>query len=274
MNTRLRSTLLAVPALLALAAPATAFAHSQWLLPSETTFSGEEAWVSIDAAVSSELFISNFHSLDPQNFTATGPDGQSVPIENAVKGQVRSMFEVHLTKPGTYRIGSTNTGVFGGYTLNGEKKRLPRGVTADKIASLIPQGATDVQLRENQSTNQVFVTLGVPDNAVFKPTGKGLEMVPVTHPDDLVANEPGVFTFLVDGQPAAGLKVSVTKDDRWAATPIKQDVTTDAKGQAKVTWSGPGMYWMEARASDNKVSIPGATDRGLSYVATLEVQAP
>ncbi|WP_258079450.1 DUF4198 domain-containing protein, partial [Xanthomonas arboricola] len=41
----------------------------------------------------------------------------------------------------------------------------------------------------SQSFNRVetFVTRGAPTTTVFKPAGKGIELVPVTHPNDLVA---------------------------------------------------------------------------------------
>jgi hypothetical protein len=40
-------------------------------------------------------------------------------------------------------------------------------------------------------------------------TGKGLEFAPITHPDDLVADQPAKLRFLVDGQPAKGLKLTI-----------------------------------------------------------------
>jgi uncharacterized GH25 family protein len=73
----------------------------------------------------------------------------------------------------------------------------------------IPANATDVDLTETLNRNFVFVTAGSPTTQAFAPTNKGLEMVPVTHPDELVTDEPGKFRFLIDGQPAAKLKVTV-----------------------------------------------------------------
>ena len=66
-----------------------------------------------------------------------------------------------------------------------------------------------MKITETSSRNEVFVTSGAPTTTVFKTTGKGLEFAPVTHPDELVAGETAKFQFLIDGKPAAGLKVTV-----------------------------------------------------------------
>lgn len=275
LKAALRLSLAALPALLALTSPSTASAHRLWLLPSETVLSGADAWITVDAAVSNDLFEPNHRPLDPAAITLTNPDGSAGTIENAATGHLRGTFDVHLTQQGTYRIGLQNSSVFGGYILNGKRERLPRGAPADKLASLIPAGATDVTLRQNMMRNDVFVTLGSPTRTVFKTTGEGLEMDPVTHPDDLVAGEPGRFRFLIDGKPAAGIAVTVIKGGgRWLDKPVELTATTDAKGEAVIPFAHPGMYWLNAQSQDDKATVPGITQRALGYTATLEVQAP
>lgn len=139
----------------------------------------------------------------------------------------------------------------------------------------IPAGATDLNLTESQGRNEFFVTAGSPTDTVFKPTGKGLEMVPETHPTDLVANEPGRFRFLVDGQPASGLKVTVIPGgQRYRDGEQAQELTTDASGAIAVSWPVAGFYWLNASLGDDKPAAARATRRRMSYTATLEVVAP
>jgi hypothetical protein len=84
---------------------------------------------------------------------------------------------------------------------------------------------------------------------VFKPTGKGLELVPVTHPTDIVAAEAASFKFLLDGKPAADLEVTfVPGGARWRATPGEIKVKTGADGSVKFTLPEAGMYWVNATA--------------------------
>lgn len=139
----------------------------------------------------------------------------------------------------------------------------------------IPADATDLNLTETQGRNEFFVTAGAPTESVFQPSNKGLEMVPITHPTDLVSNEPGKFRFLVDGRPAADLKVSVIPGgQRYRQAENAQQLTAGADGVVTVSWPVAGFYWVNASLSDDKPSAAKATKRRMSYTATLEVVAP
>ena len=58
---------------------------------------------------------------------------------------------------------------------------------------------------------ETFVTLGAPTTTALAPTGQGIELVPVTHPNDLVAGEAATFKLIRDGQPAADMEVTVAR---------------------------------------------------------------
>jgi len=166
----------------------------------------------------------------------------------------------------------------GSYMLNGEVKRLPRGTTKDNLAAAIPAGATNVQTAEAANRNEVFLTLGAPTTTIFKPTGVGIELVPVTHPNDLVSGEPATFQFLLDGKPATGLKVTVIPGGiRYRDTLGQQDLTTGKDGKLSINWPQPGMYWLNATVDggrEGESASAGPPQRRASYVATLEVLAP
>jgi uncharacterized GH25 family protein len=270
-------------ALAALLLSGAAQAHRQWMMPSSTTLSGDESWVTVDAAVSNDLFYFEHFPMRTDNITVTQPDGTEGKIENAATGRYRSTFDVHLTKPGTYRIANVSTGMMGSYMLNGKRERLPRGTTKDKLASAVPAGATDVQVAEASNRNEIFVTLGAPTTTIFKPTGNGIELIPVTHPNDLVSGEAATFQFLLDGQPAAGLKVTVIPGGiRYRDSLGQMDLTADQDGKVSVTWPQPGMYWLNASVGGRREGGPGAdadasddpSPRRASYISTLEVLAP
>ncbi|MDR7155643.1 putative GH25 family protein [Sphingobium xenophagum] len=293
----MKATYLIAGALAALMLPATAQAHRQWMLPSSTTLSGDDSWVTVDAAISNDVFYFEHFPMPTDGIAVTEPDGSTGKIENAAKGRYRSTFDVHLTKPGTYRIANVSTGVMGSYRLNGKQERLPRGTTKDKLASVIPAGATDVQTAEMSNRNEIFVTLGAPTTTIFKPTGTGIEMVPVTHPNDLVSGEAATFQFLLDGKPAADLKVTVIPGGiRYRDALGQMDLTADKDGKVVVTWPEPGMYWVNASIGGGREGGPGGMggpgagapgaaptpptrpagppQRRAAYVSTLEVLAP
>lgn len=245
-------------------------AHRLWIMPSTTVVSGEDSWVTFDAAASNDVFWPDHQPLraEPQ---ASAPDGKAAKVENFAVGRYRATFDLHLTQQGTWKLALVNNGVMGSYKQGGEEKRLPRGTTADKIATLIPADATDVKLAETSNRNEVFVTLGAPTDTVLKPTGQGLELASVTHPNDLVVNEPAVLGFVVDGKPAAGLTVTlIPGGGRYRSSPGEMTLTTDAKGQVTVKWPAPGMYWVNATSTGKSTTIPNA-DRRLGYTTSLEV---
>ena len=261
-----------------------ASAHRQWMLPSSTVLSGDDVWVTVDAAVSNDLFYFEHQPMRVDGVKAWAPDGTEVQIENKATGRYRSTFDVHLTQKGTYRIASVSDGVMGSYDLNGKTERLPRGTTTENLAERIPAGATNVQTAESNNRNEIFVTVGEPTSTLFKPTGKGIELVPVTHPNDLIAGEAATFQFLLDGKPAAGLPVTVIPGGIRYRNDLGQlDLKTGADGKVDVNWAEPGMYWINvttlqperAEGGEGGPPPPGAApQRRASYVTTVEVLAP
>jgi uncharacterized GH25 family protein len=265
MNMRLRLLTFVVATCLPLAS----HAHKTWLLPSSTV-STVDQWVTVDAAVSNDLFYFNHNPLRLEALTITAPNGSSVAPQNTNTGKYRSTFDVHLELGGTYKLAIVNQGLFASYEENGAVKRW-RG-TPERFASEVPANAKALQVSENMGRIETFVTAGKPSNDALKPTGKALEMVAVTHPNDLYAGEPATFRFVLDGKPAANLPVTIVAGGtRYRDQQGELAITTDAQGQISVTWPTPGMYWLEATIQDQKTSLPQAKQRRASYVATLEV---
>ncbi len=83
-------------------------AHKAWLLPSSTVLSGNDVAVTVDAAISSDLFIFEHNPLRLDGLTVTGPLITRRSPENTGTGKYRSTFDVALKTPGTYRITIAN----------------------------------------------------------------------------------------------------------------------------------------------------------------------
>lgn len=238
-----------------MAVPLGAQAHRAWMQPSSTVLSGSDAWIGVDAGMSNGVFIADHAAMRLDGLTITGPDGQLLSPENMMRGRYRATFDVHLTQQGTYRIANVLGGVVASYTLNGERQRW-RGTPAEYPQGL-PEGATAVEATLSAMRVETFVTLGNLSEEVFTPTGYGLEMVPVTHPNDLVLGETGQFRLLIDGQPAAGLEVTIARGgSRYRTAPEELTLTTDADGVYSVDWPEAGMYWMHA-----SIQVPGTDGR-------------
>lgn len=253
----------------ALAQSVEAQAHRAWLLPSATVLSGSDPWVTVDAAISNDLFYFEHFPMRLDGLVVTAPDGAPAEFENASTGRYRSTFDVHLTRSGTYRLAVVGHGVFVRYELNGERKRW-RG-KADGLAEAIPLGAKNVRISESHRRMETFVTAGKPTREALAPSGKGLELVPLTHPNDLFVGEKAKFRLLLDGKPAAGAKVVIIRSGiRYRDRLAEISVTAGPDGAIEVEWPEPGMYWLGAEIRDDKASIERA-ERRASYAVTLEV---
>ncbi|KRB85972.1 nickel uptake transporter family protein [Sphingomonas sp. Root710] len=286
--TRFQLRLLTATALLTL--PAAASAHRQWLVPSATVFSGTTSYVTVDAASSNDLFFADHRAMPLNGVKVWTPDGSPGAIANGSTGEVRSTFDVKLDKAGTWKIGTQTSNVIGTFRLNGEEKRVggrPGGMNpgaqpgagtprapAISVAD-IPAEATDVKLTEVVSRNEIYVTADQPTTTVFARTGKGIELAPVTHPDELVVGEKASFRFLIDGKPASGLKVTVVPGGkRYRNDDGARDFTTGSDGLVAIDWPAAGLYWINATLTDDKPSEAKASQRRLSYTTTVEVLLP
>ncbi|EKK04593.1 MAG TPA: DUF4198 domain-containing protein [Rhodopirellula baltica] len=257
-------------AFLLTAIPSTTYAHKVWLLPSQTVFSGPEPWLTVDAAVSNDLFYFNHFPLGLDNLVITAPDGTHVEAENQAKGKYRSVFDLPLTQRGTYRVAVVNDGAFASWEENGERRRW-RG-SADAIASEVPADADNLRITESFGRVETFVTNGAPSLDALKPVGKGIELIPVTHPNDLYAGETATFRFLVNGQPQKDMEIVVIQGGtRYRNSQEETNVTTNEEGEFQITWTGPGMYWIETSHQDNDTKIKNAAGRRMSYAGTVEV---
>lgn len=246
-----------------------AHAHKFWMLPSHTVVS-EPQWITVDASISNEIF--GFERAYPiDNVKVTGPDGQTIAIENAQRLNSRSVFDLRLEQEGSYRLAIAQPGFFLMYEVDGERKRA-RGNDAEKILRELPENASKVRLTESFNRLETFVTLGAPSTTALDTTGKGLEMEMVTHPNDLYAGETASWRLLIDGKPAKGLTVEIVPGGtRYRDSQMDWSVTSDKKGMVDITWPGAGRYFLEVSATDNNTTHKKANERRLQYVATVEV---
>lgn len=286
MNKVLKYTLVATAICLALPAQA----HRAWLLPSATVLSGEEPWITVDAAVSNDLFYFEHFPLrlagigeaaaetETQNGRApsplliSAPDGTLVEGLNGKTGRYRTTFDVHLTQKGTYKLAVASGRHMATYTNKGERARW-MGELKDLQANL-PASVEDLEVTQGNSRMEVFVTSGNLSDSVFQLTGKGLELTPITHPNDLYAGETAEFAFSLDGKPAANMKVTIIPGgNRYRDELGEMTMQTDANGRIDITWPSAGMYWLEAEYDTKEGVTPPVTRRRASYSATLEVLA-
>ncbi|WP_339898564.1 DUF4198 domain-containing protein [uncultured Gilvimarinus sp.] len=261
--------------MLALALPMAAEAHRYWVLPAATVLSGDDPWVTLDAAVSNDIFYFNHFPLKAHYLSVVKPDGSEGEMLNVGEGKHRTTFDINLTEQGTYKVLMDSSGLHASWeTADGERKRWPgRGEKPEPgdFEKKVPQDAKDLKVGYSSTKLETFITAGNPTDTVLALSNKGLEMKSSVHPNDLFTGEPVELTFFMDGEAIEGVNVVIIPEGmRYRDSQEEIALTTDEAGKVKVDWPQAGRYWLEAEYEDDKAKAP-ATTRSGKYIATLEV---
>lgn len=256
-------------------APVISHAHRAWIVPGATVLSAEKPWVTFDAAISNDIFHADHAAFRLEGVSVISPSGSPLVLQNSSVGKYRSTFDLELSEQGTYKVYTASSGLRARWLdADGKRHSWPaRGqdATLNDFNQSVPKDAKDLNVSQSSRRIETFVTAGSPSTEVFKPTNQGLELVPMTHPNDLYAGESAEFSLLIDGQPAVGADILVLAGGmRYRNAQDEITATTDKNGKFSITWPAAGMYWLSTSYKDDKASAP-ATERQGSYTATFEV---
>jgi len=247
-------------------------AHRPWLLPSATLADGAAPVVSIDAAISEDLFEFDAFPLMLDILRVTAPDGSAVATESRTEARRRVTFDVKLAQKGTYRIAGVTDTAIASWKVGNETRRW-RGSPA-ALANEVPADAQDLQVTRQLARAETFVSNDRPGPIAAVVTGEGLELVPLTNPTDLSVGDTTRFRLLLDGQPWAGADVTVIRGgNRYRYKMGELALKTDAAGEFSVAWPQAGRYWLGANhGGRGGPAAPAAVPvRRESYTATFEV---
>jgi len=247
-------------------------AHPIWVLPSEFTVSSDEGeWLTFDATASHTVFgFDKGISLDA--FAVYSPDGDKNRLGSYFKGHRRSVFDLYLDQTGTYRIHGQRPEFFFTSYKSGKRDK-PKRMMANKMeaAKRLPEDAREVETLLIDVSTQTFVTNNAPTDSVMQPTGKGLELSFVTHPNDIFVGEETVFELLLDGKPVAGVEVEITpggtryRDNRNAI-----ELTTAEDGRVAFTPEQAGP-WLFYASLETAIENPMADKKYSGRYLTFEV---
>ncbi len=245
-------------------------AHKRWVLPSLFSVS-EPQWITVDASVSNNLFYPD--RPWPLSFVrVVSPNGENVPLSNQSEGHRRSTFDFEVSQKGTYKVVAANTLYFVQYkeTEQGETKRMRASSLAD-IKKRLPEKLFSQEVAKSDSTLESYVSLGAPNNQVFKESNSAVQFKPVTHPNDLYQGEEGVFGFTVNDQPLVGAEVIMV----WEGTRYRDDeqvieMTTNNQGQITLPLSQTGRFYLELSHSQ-EVDNEDYDKAYVNYLGTFEV---
>lgn len=254
-----------------------AHAHRAWILPHNTVLAGDAPMVTMDAAISNDIFVMDYRAFNADSLAAWDTYGQELALENLHTGRFRTSFDLTLAEPGTYRVASASAGLSARWVnSDGSRGFFPgrgQGFDDEQFDQAVPEDASEVAISQVSRRIETFVTYGQPNFEVIAPSGTGLEVEYLTHPNDLYSGEYAELKFLIDGEPAVGATITVIKDGmKYRDQQQALELESDSNGQVVIELSEPGMYWLEARYEDDQAKAPASVRRG-TYVVTLEVLA-
>ncbi|MCK0069435.1 DUF4198 domain-containing protein [Kordiimonas laminariae] len=244
----------------------TASAHTPYIVP----ISFDPAFgkmVTLDASFAEKFFLPEAAFTGSEFYIVT-PNGEQISPDTRSDLKTRVVIEHSLEDKGTYKFstGMRYGRIFRMYELNGKPGRM------EDPSEPLPEGAKETAHFQAVTRAETYVSKGAPTEAALKPSGKGLEITPITHPNDVYAGEPVELTVLFEGKPAVGLEIPVY--DASGAFSAKEPVAklkTDAKGKIEFTPEKTGNYLARAR---HRVKAPeGAKAPVYSYTYTLTFEA-
>lgn len=255
-----------------------ASSHDRWILPSHFNVSAESqetVWITSDVSASNQVFMVD-KPFSASNVQVLLPDGKRSSPSSSYTGGRKSVFDVQLTQDGTYKFENEVTPrYFSHYKVKGKEGGVRSRLDKQATAAAMPKGAYDLEGVLNVSRVETYVTRNKPTDTVFKPKGEYLELVPITHPADIVENEPATLQFMFDGKPVEGVSVAVVKDGTLYRNKIEEiALTSDKEGKIQMTVPAAGRYLLHANierpSPDKTLADKTVSEIFLTFEAGLE----
>lgn len=230
---------------LAVAISSQASAHSRWLLPSHYTLSSEQGeWIAVDATASNEVFnVDKALSIDPLSILT--PSGKKARPSSTYKAHRKSVADYFVKENGTYKItNNASPSYFSSYKVGDKRKRARANKL--ELKTLAPSNASNLQTTFGLTRIETYITMNNPTEN-YGIDGKFLELLPITHPSEIVEQEPATFAFTYHGKAQAGVEVEVIREGvRYRNDPKVLKLTTNSKGEITFTPAQAGRYLLIA----------------------------
>lgn len=242
-------------------------AHQQWVLPNffVTETKDESVWLGFEHALGDHRFVPSA-GPGPAMIWITGPEDELTPPSFVYTGKTRTLAEIELTKPGTYRVTAEEPEAYWTKIKEGDKSRWLR-MPRDRVA-----GKTIEMSKRYWAKAITYVTFKRQTRGPLAVQGDPLELQPVDHPNAIRAGQPFRFRVLAEGKPLQGQEIKVYDDAGHG-----HDATTTAKSRAdgivRLRLARSGRYLLSVR---NEIAAPGdpkADAYSYSVYVMIDVQA-
>lgn len=241
-------------------------AHTPYFVPHsfEPVFGGQ---VTLDASFAEKFFVPEA-AFNNGAYFVISPDGSITEPDTKFELKTRVVVEHKLENQGTYRFatGVRHGAVFRTYELDGERRSI-RGAEEP-----LPEGAVLIDHFQSITQAESYVSKDGPTTAALTPRNEGLEIVPITHPNDLFFEDEFHFQILFQGKAMTGLEVTFHYGkNQFSESGQEITVQTNNEGKAVFIPADQGVYLMNVR---HRADAPdGAPAPRYSHTTTLSLEA-
>ncbi|TEW54591.1 DUF4198 domain-containing protein [Psychromonas sp. RZ22] len=253
-----------------------ASAHTRWVLPSNFTVSTEGGeWLTFDVTAANATFVFD-KPAGSENARIIMPDGRKERPNFVLRGKRRSVFDFEFIEAGTHKVTINNEPSY--FTrFKAGRRDTPKRMRANKIdrVALLPKESRDVETAVMFTRVESYITVGKPNTKAFELEGKYLELMPITHPSDIVAEEPVRLQLFFNGKAQAGVEVEVVREGMIYRNQQEEvKVVSDEKGFVTFTPEIAGRYLLVAKHQDVLVDNQFADKMMASVNLTFEAVLP
>ncbi|EAS41327.1 DUF4198 domain-containing protein [Photobacterium profundum] len=271
-NKKLKALTMACTVVAGLAATATANAHPRWVLPSHFTVSKEGGdWLTFDVTASHGTFVFD-KPAGSESAQVVMPDGRKERPNFVIRGKRRSIFDFYFEEEGTHKVQINNVPSY--YTqYKAGRRDTVKWAPANKAErdTLLPEKSRDVVTQLSFTRAESYITVGKPTDKALEMDGKYLELLPITHPSDIVEGEDVSFQFYFNGEPQQGVTAEITREGTLYRNQQEQiDVISDSKGKVTFTPDVAGRYLMKANYKGELKNNPLADTASVNVHFTFE----
>jgi len=271
-NKKLKALTMACTVVAGLAATATANAHPRWVLPSHFTVSKEGGdWLTFDVTASHGTFVFD-KPAGSESAQVVMPDGRKERPNFVIRGKRRSIFDFYFEEEGTHKVQINNVPSY--YTqYKAGRRDTVKWAPANKAErdTLLPEKSRDVVTQLSFTRAESYITVGKPTDKALEMDGKYLELLPITHPSDIVEGEEVSFQFYFNGEPQQGVTAEITREGTLYRNQQEQiDVISDSEGKVTFTPDVAGRYLMKANYKGELKNNPLADTASVNVHFTFE----
>ena len=242
-----------------------AHAHQQWLMPNFFVAAGddERTWLSFEHALGDDRFIPSL-GPGPALLWVTGPNDERTAPSSVFTGKTRTVAEVELVKPGTYSIVADEPPSYWTKLKEGGKTRwVPQ--SRDRVSG------KKIEVSKRYWTKSItYVTFRKPTRGPLTSRGDPVELMPVDHPNEIIAKQPFRVRVLSKDAPLPGRTIKVYGEATKGHDPTFI-AKSGADGRSELRFPEPGRYLVSVTYEVPAKNDPKAD--AYSYSVNLMIEA-